>query len=356
MLIPEFWAGKRVLVTGHTGFKGGWLALWLATLGARVTGYSLAPPSSPNLFETLKLDEIVAHVIGDVRDYEKLFNTVKAAQPEIVFHLAAQSLVRHSYDYPVDTYSVNVVGTASLLESLRRIGCARAIVIVTSDKCYEARNAETGYRETDRMGGHDPYSSSKGCAELVTAAFRSSFFSSDRSNVHRAAVASARAGNVIGGGDWAQDRIIPDAIRAFSHGRPLQVRYPDAIRPWQHVLEPLSGYLLLARRLWSDGALVAEGWNFGPSADDEWPVRGVVETMVRLWGADAEWEHCSGEHMHEASLLKLNCAKAKMRLGWRPRWPLDRALAVTVDWYKSFYNGGNMRAVSLQQIEEYGHE
>jgi CDP-glucose 4,6-dehydratase len=352
----EFWAGKRVFVTGHTGFKGGWLTLWLSRLGAHVTGYSLDPTTRPSFFEATAIGDTMDHNIGDIRDYRGLHDAVSRSRPEIVFHLAAQPIVRRSYDDPVETYSVNVVGTATVLEALRRVGCARAIVNITSDKCYENREWVWGYREHEPMGGYDPYSSSKGCAELVTSAFRNSFFNPARHAEHGVALASARAGNVIGGGDWAEDRLIPDAVRAFTKGERLGIRFPEAIRPWQHVLEPLAGYLILAERLWSDGASVAEGWNFGPGPGDEWPVRRVVEEAVQRWGDGARWKHERSQNAHEAHYLKVDSAKARTRLGWHSRWDTTRALSATVAWYKAYYSKGDMREFSLRQIEDYARD
>jgi CDP-glucose 4,6-dehydratase len=344
----QFWAGKRVFVTGHTGFKGAWLALWLAALGARVAGYALRPPSEPSLWALAGDGSGVASTIGDIRDLDALARALGAAQPEIVFHLAAQSLVRPSYEDPVGTYATNVMGTVHLLEAVRRARGVRAVVNVTSDKCY--RNLETGqaYREDDAMGGRDPYSSSKGCAELVTAAYRASFFGAGG-----AAVASARAGNVIGGGDWAADRIVPDIVRAAARGQPVMVRHPRAVRPWQHVLEPLAGYLRLAQRLWEAPMEYAEGWNFGPDAADAVTVETVASAVTRLWGPPAGWAADQGPHPHEAHFLQLDSAKARSRLGWRPRLGLQAALEWTVDWYKRQARGADARRLSLEQIERY---
>lgn len=355
MVTPQsgFWKGKRVLVTGHTGFKGGWLCLWLQGLGARVTGYALEPPTQPSMFEAARVGDGMISVIADIRDLARLTALLQEARPEIVIHMAAQSLVRPSYADPVETYSVNVVGTATLLEALRRTGGARVMVNVTSDKCYENREWVWGYRENDRVGGYDPYSSSKGCAELVTAAFRSSFFSPARHAEHGLGVASARAGNVIGGGDWAEDRLVPDIARAFLRGEAVMIRRPRAVRPWQHVLEPLSGYLVLAERLWSDGPGHSEAWNFGPDEEDAWPVRAVVERMAALWGDGATWRLDEGQHPHEAGYLKLDCAKAKSRLGWHPRWALDEALSRTVAWYKAHQAGADLRQLTRDQIKAY---
>lgn len=349
MIHKDFWAGKRVLVTGHTGFKGGWLALWLASMGARVMGYALAPSTQPSLWQYSEGYSGLSSTIADVRDLATLTDTVKAFRPEIVFHLAAQALVRASYEDPVGTYSANVMGTVHVLEAVRHMPGVRAVVVVTSDKCYENREWVWGYRESEPMGGRDPYSNSKGCAELVTAAYRASYFSAAGS----AAVASARAGNVIGGGDWAADRIVPDIVRAAIAGDPVRVRNPNATRPWQHVLEPLSGYLQLAERLCNAPAEHTEGWNFGPSDEDAVPVEHIVSTVTRLWGPSTRWVADKGPHPHEANFLKLDSSKARSRLGWHPRLGLASALEWTVEWYKTQAQGGDARALTLAQIERY---
>ena len=357
MIEKAFWRGRRVLVTGHSGFKGGWLSLWLECLGAEVTGYALAPASSPNLYESANVASgLKESVFADIRDLNRLCGVIRAERPEIVIHMAAQPLVRSSYADPIETYSVNVVGTVTLLEAIRRAGGVRAVVSVTSDKCYENREWAWGYRESDPMGGFDPYSSSKGCAELATAAMRASFFHPAAWSEHKVAVASARAGNVIGGGDWAEDRLVPDLIRAFTAGRAAAVRRPEAVRPWQHVLEPLSGYLVLAERLVEDGPAYAEGWNFGPEESDAREVAWLAKRVSELWGEGARCEGDRGIHPHEATFLKLDCSKARARLGWRPRWRLDRALEETVAWYHAFYRGTDIRALSVGQIEAYSSD
>lgn len=348
-----FWHGKRVFLTGHTGFKGSWLCLWLHSLGAEVTGYALEPPTNPSLYELARVGEVVKSIVADVRDLERLKAEMKSASPDIVIHMAAQPLVRDSYLIPVETYAVNVMGTVHLLEAVRSCPSVRAVVNVTTDKCYENREWVWGYRESEPMGGFDPYSNSKGCSELVTAAYRSSYFNPLQYERHGVALATARAGNVIGGGDWAADRLIPDIIRAILSGKPVQIRNPHAIRPWQHVLEPLSGYLLLAQRLYDDGAAFASGWNFGPPEKDARPVQWLVERLCSLWGDGATWQLDTSEHPHEAHYLKLDCSKARSELGWLPRWGLEKALESIVAWTKVSNQGGNVREVCMQQIETY---
>ncbi len=355
----SFWKSRRVFLTGHTGFKGSWLALWLHALGAEVCGYSLAPPTEPNLYSLLDLEGKIRSIQADIRDLEVLEAAMTAWKPEVVLHMAAQPLVRVSYQEPVETYAVNVLGTVNLLDAVRRAHNVRSVVVVTSDKCYENREWQQAYQEHEAMGGHDPYSSSKGCAELVTAAYRRSFFHPDSWPGHQVGIASARAGNVIGGGDWAPDRLVPDLVRAWAAGEAVLIRNPEAVRPWQHVLEPLSGYLLLAERLYADGPQFAQSWNFGPADGDAHPVRYVVERMAGHWNengggrAPVRWEYDKAEHVHEAHLLRLNSAKAVKRLGWSPRWGLDETLAHTVEWYKDYYDGRDVRERSLKQIEAY---
>lgn len=346
----NFWHGKKVFVTGHTGFKGSWLCLWLSRLGAHVTGYALDPPTTqPSLFELVRVSELVDSHIADVRDAECLVRTMAESQPEIVIHMAAQPLVRDSYKIPVETYATNVMGTVHLLEAVRQCPSVRSVVNVTTDKCYENREWVWGYRENEPMGGFDPYSSSKGCSELVTAAYRNSFFSTQSS----AAVATARAGNVIGGGDWAGDRLVPDIIRAIMAGEPVKIRNPHSIRPWQHVLEPLSGYMVLAQKLYESGHEFAEGWNFGPLDNDAKPVEWIVRRMCEQWQHGARYEIDAGDHPHEAHYLKLDCSKAGMRLGWQPRWDLERTLKSIVEWVTVYSSGGDVRGCCLEQIEEY---
>ena len=344
------WRGRRVLVTGHTGFKGSWLSLWLHALGAEVTGFALAPPTDPSLFDAARIGELIAHVEGDVRDLAAVRATVEAARPEVIFHLAAQPLVRLSYQEPVETYAANVMGTVHVLEAARQTPGVAAIVCVTSDKCYENREWVWPYRESDAMGGHDPYSSSKGCAELVAAAYRRSFFAEAGP-----ALASVRAGNVIGGGDWAADRLIPDLVRAFEAGAAPLIRSPDAVRPWQHVLEALGGYLMIAERLVVGETRFADAWNFGPSDEDARPVSWIVDRMRAAWGGGASGALTdTGPRPHEAGLLRLDCSKARAELGWRPALRLEQALDWIVAWHQAVGAGADARAVTLAQIADYG--
>jgi len=349
MTNPSFWRGKRVFLTGHTGFKGSWLSLWLQALGAEVHGLALEAPTTPNLFTVAQVASGMAtSTIGDIRHLATVQQAMQAAQPDIVIHMAAQPLVRLSYAEPVETYATNVMGTVHVLESARHTPSVKAIVVVTTDKCYENKEWAWGYREDEPMGGHDPYSNSKGCAELVTSAYRNSFLQNNG-----IAVASARAGNVIGGGDWAADRLVPDILRAFEQNQPVVIRNPHATRPWQHVLEPLSGYLSLAAHLYTDGQAFAEGWNFGPKEDDARPVQWIVEHMVTSWGNGASWQQDGGTHPHEANYLKLDISKAKARLDWQPCWALQAALQASVHWHQQWLAGANMQAVTLDQINQY---
>ncbi len=350
---PGFWQGRRVFVTGHTGFKGSWLSLWLGRLGAQVTGYALAPDTQPSLFGIFQAGQPVQSVIGDVRDPQALARALRDSRAEIVFHLAAQPLVRRSYDNPAETYATNVMGTVHLLDAVRSAGGVRAVVVVTSDKCYENREWPWGYRESDPMGGHDPYSSSKGCTELVAASYRSSFFPPADHARHGVALATARAGNVVGGGDWSDDRLVPDLVRAFAAGQPAVIRNPLAVRPWQHVLEPLQGYLMLAERLTLDGPAWGEAWNFGPQDTDARPVSWVADQLARHWGDGARWAQDAGTHPHEAHLLRLDSAKAHQRLGWRPRWRLEHTLENIAGWYGAHLKGQDMLAVSLAQVRDF---
>ena len=349
---PAFWRGKRVLLTGHTGFKGAWLALWLRRLGAEVTGFALQP-DVPSLAEAAGIEHLITSVRGDIRDLAGLERAMQAANPQVVLHLAAQSLVRLSYQQPVETFATNVMGTAHVLEAARQAPQVQALVSVTSDKCYENREWIWPYRETDRLGGHDPYSASKACAELVTAAWRRSFLSADRPGKPPLAVATARAGNVIGGGDWALDRLVPDCVRAFAAGQVAQIRSPHATRPWQHVLEPLCGYLLLAEQLWTSGQDFAEAWNFGPVLDDVQPVGRVVQLLADAWGDGAAWQVTDGPHPHEAGFLGVDPSLARRRLGWRPRLALQPALEWTARWYKQFVAGVDAARLVEADIERY---
>jgi CDP-glucose 4,6-dehydratase len=339
---PAFWRGKRVLLTGHTGFKGSWLSLWLQSMGATLRGLSLTPPTEPALFDVARVAEGMEHRIADIRDFAAVKTEMDDFKPEIVIHMAAQPLVRLSYHQPIETYATNVMGTVHVLEAARHAGSVKAIVNITTDKCYENREWVWGYREDEPMGGHDPYSNSKGCAELVSSAYRKSFLKDAG-----IAMATARAGNVIGGGDWALDRLIPDILQ------PVLIRNPHAIRPWQHVLEPLSGYLLLAERLYTQGQADAEGWNFGPRDEDARPVQWIVEHLCDTWGDGASWTLQPGDHPHEASFLKLDISKARQRLQWAPRWSLETTLTRITDWHHAWLDGQDMRAVCLNQISQY---
>ncbi|MCF7971118.1 MAG: CDP-glucose 4,6-dehydratase [Methylococcaceae bacterium] len=348
-----FWQGKKVLLTGHTGFKGSWLALWLQSLGAEVIGMALDPPTQPSLFERANVAGNMRSLIGDIRDLQWVRQVFSEIQPDIVLHLAAQPLVRYSYQEPVETYATNVMGTLHVLEGIRSVDSVRAALMITTDKCYENKEWHWGYRENEPMGGFDPYSSSKGCAEILIASYRNSYFPVSQYTQHRTALASARAGNVIGGGDWAEDRLIPDMLRAFSQNQPVLIRNPYAIRPWQHVLEPLSGYLQLAEKLYTVGAPFAEAWNFGPEHQDAQPVEWIVKRMASLWSEQAEWLIDVGDHPHEAHYLKLDCSKAHAELAWSPRWSLAMALEKIVAWHQAEQLGEDMQQLSLAQIAEY---
>lgn len=346
----QFWSGKRVLVTGHTGFKGGWLSLWLQSMHAEVAGFALPPSTLPSLYEVANVGDGMQSHFGDIRDYAEISKVIHTFQPEIIFHLAAQPLVRYSYEHPVETYATNVMGTVHLLEAARQTRAVKAIVNVTSDKCYDNKEWVWGYRENEAMGGHDPYSNSKGCAELVTSAYRLSYMS----NPAGTALASARAGNVIGGGDWSPDRLVPDILQAISQQQTVVLRNPAAIRPWQHVLEPLYGYLMLAQSLYVDGQKHAEAWNFGPSDADAKSVEWITQTILAHWGGDARYE-VQQQHgaLHEAHLLKLDCTKARTLLGWQPLWTLEASIKRICDWQKAFLQGQDMRQYCLQEISHY---
>uniref|UniRef100_Q31EZ2 NAD-dependent epimerase/dehydratase n=1 Tax=Hydrogenovibrio crunogenus (strain DSM 25203 / XCL-2) TaxID=317025 RepID=Q31EZ2_HYDCU len=344
---PNFWQDKRVYLTGHTGFKGSWLSLWLAEMGAVVKGYALNPPTNPSLFEEANVAEKIDSQIGDIRDFEILKSSMVAFNPDVLIHMAAQPLVRLSYREPLETYDTNVMGTAKVLEAARSCQNLKAIVNVTTDKCYENKEWVWGYREDEPMGGYDPYSSSKGCAELVTSAYRRSFMQEQG-----VGLASARAGNVIGGGDWADDRLIPDILRAFEQSKPVVIRNPASTRPWQHVLEPLSGYLVLAQNLYQNPQEFSEGWNFGPYDEDAKPVDWILDQIVTVW-PENQWQLDEGNHPHEASYLKLDISKAKTRLGWQPAWRLNQTLERIVSWHRAWLNGKDMHAICLQEINEY---
>ena len=345
-----FWFGKSVFMTGHTGFKGSWLALMLRDAGARVSGYAMEPPSDPSLFAVARVEnDLATHTIADIRDGEALAAALRAASPEVVFHLAAQSLVRESYRQPVETYGVNVIGSVNLLDAVRRCETVRAVVNVTSDKCYENARVDRAHAENDVLGGHDPYSSSKACSELVTAAYRDSFLAAQG-----VAVATARAGNVIGGGDWAPDRLVPDFFRALDAGSVVAIRNPDAIRPWQYVLEPLSGYMLLAKRLLEAGAACAGAWNFGPEEADACTVAWLLDRLT-THRPHARWHRDANRHPYEAPRLTLDSNKAKAELGWRPRWNVAEAVDRTLEWHDAWRRGEDMRAICLQQIDAHRH-
>jgi CDP-glucose 4,6-dehydratase len=347
------WHGRRVFLTGHTGFKGGWLAHWLAGRGALIRGYALDPDTTPNFFTTTSVGSVLDDIRGDIRDAAKLEWAMTEFGPEVVFHLAAQPLVRRSYADPLGTYATNVMGTAHVLEAVRKTPSVRAVVSVTTDKCYQNQEWAFAYRETDPLGGHDPYSSSKACAEIVSAAYRSSYFPADRMYEHQVALATARAGNVIGGGDWSEDRLIPDLIRGFQARQPVLIRKPDAIRPWQHVLDPLWGYILLAEALLTRDERFASAFNFGPGEADSWTVERIAVKLAELWGEGASWMHDSEPGVHENQTLRLDASKARTELGWQPRLNIETALEWTAHWYRSCQQGADMRQETLKQIARF---
>lgn len=347
------WKGRRVFLTGHTGFKGSWLALWLSRLGAQVRGYALDPCTEPNLFDRASVGNVAEDVRGDVRDFAKLEATVTQFAPEVVFHLAAQPLVRRSYADPIGTYSTNVMGTVHLMEAIRKTPSVRAIVCVATDKCYQNQGWIWPYRESDPLGGYDPYASSKACAEIISAAYRSSFFPIDKLREHHVALATARAGNVIGGGDWSEDRLIPDLIRGFRSKQPVLIRHPDAIRPWQHVLDPLRGYLMLAQQLLAAPAQFSSAYNFGPSDDDIWPVERIANKLASMWGNGASWTRDVVPSVHEDHVLRLDASKARSELGWKPRLNIETALDWTIAWYRVWNQGDDVAEFTEQQIDEY---
>ena len=349
----KFWQGKKVLITGHTGFKGGWLSLWLQEMGSKVIGLALDPPTNPNLFDQANVAENMLSLRADIRELDPLKKIFQDQKPEIVFHLAAQSLVRYSYLEPVETYQTNVIGSLNILEAIKYVNSVRSVVMVTTDKCYDNQEWVWGYRENEPMGGHDPYSSSKGCAELLIASFRDSFFPSHDFEKHKTGIASVRAGNVIGGGDWAEDRLIPDIFRAIKNRTTVRVRNPNAIRPWQHVLEPLSGYLMLAEKLYKNGDKYAEAWNFGPKEEDTKTVEWIINRISKQLGEETRWAYDDGDHPHEANYLKLDCSKAHNILLWKPKWSLDQALIKIIEWYRDELTGKNVKEKTLSQINEY---
>jgi len=349
----SFWLNKKVFITGQSGFKGGWLSLWLQSLGAEVTGFSLPPPTSPNLFEAANVADGMTSIIGDIRDEGHLTKAIKDSGAEVVIHMAAQALVRKSYIDPVETYAINVMGTVNLLNAVRQCTTVKAVVNVTSDKCYENKNSDVPFVESDPMGGYDPYSNSKGCAELVTNAFASSYFNHKHYSEHGIALASARAGNVIGGGDWAEDRLLPDIFRAIADDQTVIIRNPNAIRPWQHVLEPLSGYLTLAKNLYLSGTKYSGGWNFGPQEEDTKTVGWMVDEICQQWANNASWQISEGEHPHEANYLRLNSNRAKSLLHWHSYWDTKQAIDYSVSWQKAYLNGDDMREFSLEQISNF---
>ncbi len=353
MLNRKFWQGRRVFVTGHTGFKGSWLSLWLNALGADATGFALKPPTTPSLFEQARVARAIKTVTGDIRDFAQLKSAIAASRPEVVIHMAAQSVVRRGYEDPIETYATNVMGTVHLLEALRQLDQPCVVVNVTSDKCYENKEWAWGYRENDPLGGHDPYSNSKACAELVAAAFRDSYFHGDASGRRKIALASARAGNVIGGGDWTRNQLLPDLMRSFIDGKPCLIRSPFAIRPWQFVLEPLRGYLQIAEKLAEHAASFGSAWNFGPADADAKPVSWIADQLVHAWGGTAAWSKDSAIHPHEANYLKLDVSRAKADLGWEPILPLADALNWIVEWYRAFHAGSDLEQFTRKQIERY---
>lgn len=350
----SFWGGKKVLITGNTGFKGSWLSLWLLSLGSNVQGYSLEPTDKPNLFSTFNLDKDMSTTYGDIRNFESLSNCFKNFDPEIVIHMAAQPLVRYSYDNPLETYSTNVMGTANLIECIRITGKERVLINITTDKCYENKEWLWGYREDEPMGGYDPYSSSKGCSELITSAYRRSYFNPENTGKQGIAIASARAGNVIGGGDWSVDRLIPDFIRAISDGKPVNIRNPNAIRPWQFILAPLSGYMRLAENMFFDRKTFSQAWNFGPEESDAKTVGWIINKIAEIWGESSTYNIAeSDENPHEANYLKLDCSKAKKLLGWESSINLTKSLENICAWHKAFNNKQDIIDLSLTQIKDY---
>ncbi len=349
----SFWVGKKVFITGHTGFKGGWLTTWLKLLGASITGYSLPPETQPSMFELANVAQGITSINGDILNSANLLKAMQEQQPEIIFHLAAQPLVHYSYENPLETYTVNVIGTVNLLEAIRSVKSVKAVIVVTSDKCYENQEWVWGYRETDSMGGFDPYSSSKGCAELVVSAYRRSYFNPAHYDNHQVALATVRAGNVIGGGDWAAARLIPDLVRSFIKNETGEIRHPRAFRPWQYILDLLQGYLMLTEKLWYEGATFSEAWNFGPNEDNVKCVSWIADKLVSLWGENAKWSLGENALLHEAKCLKLDCNKSRTLLGWEPQMSIDDVLKTTLAWYQAHHHQQDMVKFTEQQIQEY---
>jgi len=349
----EFWNKKKVLLTGHTGFKGSWLSLWLQKLNSNVIGFSKNIPTKPSLFELADIESEIISIIGNVCDYNKLEEVVKEYKPEIVIHMAAQAILRKSYNNPIETYATNVMGTVNLLESIRKVGNVKVILNITTDKCYEPNESSKGHLETDRLGGNDPYSNSKACSELVTSSFRNSFFNPNQYQKHGVSLDSCRAGNVIGGGDWGKDRLIPDIMRGILNNEIIKIRNPNSTRPWQHVLDPLNGYLTLAEKLWSSGSEFSEGWNFGPLEDNEKPVKWIVEKLTNGWSKDIRWDVDDSSNPHEENYLRLNCTKANSRLKWMPKLNLEQGIEWIIEWYKQYEQNKNIKEITEQQIEKF---
>lgn len=355
MIDRTFWKNKKVFITGHTGFKGSWLSLWLSSMGAEVMGYALKPPTVPSLFNLCKIEELVTSIEDDIRNIDSLKKYICSFKPEVIFHLAAQPIVSESYKNPLETYEINVMGTVNLLEAVRNCSFVKAVVNITSDKCYENREWYWGYRETDKLGGYDPYSNSKACSELIVSAYRNSFFNPKDYEKHGVGIATARAGNVIGGGDWAKNRLIPDCIRSLLKREKIIIRSPNAMRPWQHVIEPLRGYLMLAEKLYKEGRNFASAWNFGPKDEDMQTVEWIVKRLCYLWEESVEYQIEKQLEFHEASLLRLDCSKARYILGWKPEWSIETSLEKVVDWVKAYKESENMYNVCIRQIKEYMH-
>jgi len=349
----QFWKGKNILLTGHTGFKGSWLSLWLQKLGANLIGFSKDIPTKPSLFELANVEDGMTSITGNICNYDQIEKVIQNYTPEIIIHMAAQAILRQSYKDPIETYSTNVMGTVNVLESIRKNDKVKVILNVTSDKCYEPEMQSNGFSEDDRLGGYDPYSSSKACAELITSSIRNSFFNPSEYKDHGVALASARAGNVIGGGDWGTDRLIPDIMRGILNNDVIEIRYPEAIRPWQHVLDPLNGYLILIEKLWSSGSEFSEGWNFGPEKNNEKPVKWIIEKLTEQWKRDIKWKTADEKNLHEEKSLRLDCSKAKSRLGWKPKINLEQGLLWTTNWYMQYEEKRGIKEFTEGQIAEF---